>query len=208
MRENLSTQCDEALQQLARSGDLLAEEELVRRYSALVKACARPYFLVGGNSEDLIQEGMLGLLSAVREYDSAQGAAFRSYAELCIRRRLFSAIKSANRKKHTPLNDSVSLESQLFDDDQNPLAYSFYRAFSRDPEEELIAREQEEELFKAFSQNLSAFEAEILGLYLKGLSYSDIAEQVNKSPKSVDNAVQRLRRKLAQRFEQGDFSKS
>ena len=191
---------DEALQQRAAQGDAAAEETLVQRYSKLVKACARPYFLVGGNSEDLIQEGMLGLLSAIRSYDAKKESSFPAYAELCVRRRLFSAIKSANRKKHTPLNDSVSLESQLFDGDQNQLAYSFYRAFSRDPEDALIAKEQEAELFKAFSQNLSALEAKILGLYLEGLSYSEIALEVNKSPKSVDNAVQRMRRKLAQRF--------
>lgn len=200
--ENTQTmENDEALQRRAVNGDVAAEEMLVQRYSKLVKACARPYFLVGGNTEDLIQEGMLGLLSAIRGYDAARESGFPAYAELCIRRRLFSAIKSANRKKHTPLNDSVSLESQLFDGDENQLAYSFCRAFSRDPEDALIAKEQEAEQFKAFSQDLSALEAEILGLYLEGLSYSEIAIKVNKSPKSVDNAVQRMRRKLAQRFE-------
>ncbi len=207
-KNNSFPQSDLALQQLAVAGDAGAEEALVQRYSKLVKACARPYFLAGSNSEDLIQEGMMGLLSAVRAYDPARDSSFYAYAELCIRRRLFSAIRSANRRKHTPLNDSVSLESQLFDEDQNPLACSFYRAFSRDPEDEVIAKEQEAELFKAFSQNLSALEAEILGLYLEGLSYSEIAAKVNKSPKSVDNAVQRMRRKLAQRIEQGDISKN
>lgn len=207
-RSEWTTQSDESLQQLAVKGNAAAEETLVRRYSKLVKACARPYFLVGGNTEDLLQEGMLGLLSAIREYTPDRSPSFHAYAELCIRRRLFSAIKSANRKKHTPLNDSVSLESQLFDENQNPLAYSFYRAFSRDPEDEVIAKEQEAELFSAFSQSLSALEAEILGLYLEGLSYFEIGKQVNKSPKSVDNAVQRMRRKLARRFEQGDISKN
>ena len=105
---------DETLCRLAASGDRVAEERLVMRYNRLVRMCARPYFLAGGDSEDLIQEGMVGLLAAIREYDSSKAAVFRTYAEVCIKNRLFSVIKAAARDKHTPLNNSVSFETPLF----------------------------------------------------------------------------------------------
>ncbi|MFQ7854052.1 MAG: sigma-70 family RNA polymerase sigma factor [Flavonifractor plautii] len=104
---------DETLCRLAASGDRVAEERLVMRYNRLVRMCARPYFLAGGDSEDLIQEGMVGLLAAIREYDSSKAAVFRTYAEVCIKNRLFSVIKAAARDKHTPLNNSVSFETPL-----------------------------------------------------------------------------------------------
>ena len=114
-RRKLCAMEDEALCALAASGDRQAEESLVVRYNRLVRMCARPYFLAGGDSEDLIQEGMLGLLSAIREYDPGKSASFRTYAEVCVKNRLFSAVKAAARNKHTPLNDSVSIsETPLY----------------------------------------------------------------------------------------------
>jgi len=189
---------DAELWKLASAGDPKAEEELISEYSRLVKICARPYFLAGGDSEDLIQEGMLGLLSAVRHYDPAKDVKFKTYAEFCIRRRLYSAIKSASRFKHIPLNDYVSLESQF---DENSTLGMF---FLRDPEEFVIARERAEEITDSLYDSLSRFESRVLGLYLEGLSYEEIAATVNKPPKSVDNAVQRIRRKLAQYLKYGD----
>ena len=114
-RRDLRELEDEALCALAASGGREAEEALVVRYNRLVRMCARPCFLAGGDSEDLIQEGMLGLLSAIREYDPGKSAAFRTYAEICIKNRLFSAVKAAARNKHTPLNCSVSIETPLYD---------------------------------------------------------------------------------------------
>lgn len=184
---------DAELWKLAASGDARAEEELISEYSRLVKICARPYFLAGGDSEDLIQEGMLGLLSAVRHFDPAREVKFKTYAEFCIRRRLFSAIKSASRFKHTPLNDYISLESPELDENS-----ALGMIFMRDPEESVIARERVNELHSSLYASLSRFEAKILGLYLEGKSYEDIAQAVGKAPKSVDNAVQRIRKKLAQ----------
>ncbi|SHH62028.1 RNA polymerase sporulation-specific sigma factor [Sporobacter termitidis DSM 10068] len=190
---------DVELWSMASSGDVKAEEELISEYSRLVKICARPYFLAGGDSEDLIQEGMLGLLSAVRHYDPARDVRFKTYAEFCIRRRLYSAIKSASRFKHIPLNDYVSLESPELD--ENGTLGMF---FLRDPEESVIARERVDEITDCLYGSLSRFESRILGLYLEGMSYEEMAAKVNKTPKSVDNAVQRIRKKLAQYLKYGD----
>jgi len=198
---------DEALCARAASGDRIAEEALVIRYHRLVRICARPYFLTGGDSEDLIQEGMVGLLAAVREYDPEKGAGFRTYAEVCIKHRLISAIKAAARDKHTPLNNSVPFETPLFSENGGRYAYGTYSLALDDPEEILIGREAFQERVRALEGQLSGFEARILRLYLNGLSYSEIAAEVNRSPKSVDNAVQRIRRKLAQHHSLGDFSK-
>lgn len=184
---------DEALQLLAAAGDALAEDQLAMRYSRLVKACARPYFLAGGDSEDLTQEGMLGLLSAIREYDSSQSASFKTYAELCIKRRLYTAIKSASRMKHTPLNEGISLDDVMSDE-----KLSIAPAFSRDPEEQVLARERAEEITDTYRRHLSAFETRICELFLQGLSYREMAEITRRPEKSIDNAVQRIRRKLAQ----------
>lgn len=198
---------DEALQKLADSGDREAEEQLSMRYYRLVRMCARPYFLAGGDSEDLTQEGMLGLLSAIREFDSSMNTSFRTYAELCIKRRIYSAVKAASRLKHTPLNDGLSLDDILSDESHNMAKPA--QAFQRTPEEQVLARESESEILQIFSQCLSKFEAEILGLYLEGLSYQDMSIVTHKPPKSIDNAVQRIRRKLARtQLSLGDISKN
>jgi len=183
--------------------DTFAEEELVKRYSRLVKMCARPYFLMGGDSEDLFQEGMFGLLSAIRVYDGTMETSFRTYAELCIRRRLLSAIKSASRLKHTPINGSISLDDILSKEDAPDIG-----VFRRIPEEQVLARESANEFFHTFSRCLSKFETIIMNLYLDGLSYYEIAVKVGRPEKSVDNAVQRVRRKLARNHNLGDFSQS
>jgi len=184
---------------MASSGDVKAEEELIYEYSRLVKICARPYFLAGGDSEDLIQEGMLGLLSAVRHYDPTKDVKFKTYAEFCIRRRLYRAIKSASRLKHNPLNDYVSLESPEIDENSTQGMF-----FLRDPEEFVIARERVDEITESLYGSLSRFESRILEFYLEGMSYEEIAAKVRKTPKSVDNAVQRIRKKLAQFIRDGD----
>ena len=184
---------DEDLLRRVSNGDAAAEEELIAEYSRLVKICSRPYFLAGGDSEDLMQEGMLGLLAAVRHYDPAKDVKFKTYAEFCIRRRLYSAIKSASRYKHIPLNDYVSLESPELDESITQGMF-----FLRDPEEFVIARERVNEITDCLSGSLSRFESRVLGLYLDGLSYEEMAAELGKPSKSVDNAVQRIRKKLAQ----------
>ena len=195
---------DQELQLLAVTGDRAAEETMVQRHMRLVRACARPLFLAGGDSEDLIQEGMFGLISAIRQYDPDSGASFYTFAEHCIRRRLLSAIRSASRLKHFPLNDGMSLE-QLSEDPSSPLLTAL-EAYQRSPEDLVLARESKEELYTAFSQCLSRFESKVLSLYLAGGSYREIAARLGKDEKAIDNAVQRIRRKLARNPIFGDIS--
>ncbi|MBS6283022.1 MAG: sigma-70 family RNA polymerase sigma factor [Oscillospiraceae bacterium] len=197
---------DEALCSLAASGDRIAEEALVMRYNRLVRVCARPYFLAGGDSEDLIQEGMVGLLNAIREYVPGKGSSFRTYAETCIRNRILSAIRAAARDKHTPLNHYVSYETPLLDGNTDSYPLSASRQPQQNPEDMLISREERRERLGTLKGQLSGFEAQILDLYLRGLSYMEIASEVDRSPKAVDNAVQRIRRKVAQHLSSGDFS--
>jgi RNA polymerase sporulation-specific sigma factor len=197
---------DDRLQQLAMSGDREAEEALAERYLRLVRACARPLFLAGGDSEDLIQEGTFGLLSAIRRYSPEDGTSFKTFAEHCIRMRLLSAIKSASRLKHIPLNDGISLE-ELSEDPGADIA-ALPESFRQNPEKLILAKESREELSAAFSRCLSRFEVKVLNLYLEGLSYREIADRLCKDAKSIDNAVQRIRRKLARENILGDFSLS
>lgn len=187
---------DEELCAMVADGSREAEEILVTRYNRLVRTCARPYFLIGGDSEDLTQEGMVGLIKAVREYDAAKEASFRTFAEICIRNRLFSVLRAAAREKHSPLNQSVPLDTPFFE--SNSYTAATRNMAQRSPEEYIIDREHAESVLSGVRKQLSEFETKILGYYLDGLSCREIAEAVGRSPKSVDNAVQRVRRKVAQ----------
>jgi len=195
---------DTELLRLSSSGDGNAEEALVERYMRMVLSCARPLVLAGGDTEDLVQEGMFGLLSAIRRFDENGGASFKTFAELCIRSRLFSAIKSASRLKHFPLNDGMSLE-QLSEESSVQLS-AIPEIFRYSPEVLVMARESREELYSAFSKCLSKLERNVLELYLDGFSYREIGEKLNKETKAVDNAVQRIRRKLARNLNLGEIS--
>ena len=197
---------DQDLLALAARGDSMAEEMLLSRYSRTVRACARPLFLMGGDSEDLIQEGTFGLLSAIRQFDPDGGAAFKTFAERCIRMRLLSAVKSASRLKHFPLNDGISLE-ELSEDPGADIS-TLPELFRHNPEELILAKESREELNAAFSRCLSRFEIKVLDLYLEGLSYREIADRLCRDAKSIDNAVQRIRHKLARETIFGDISES
>ena len=204
--DNYAALSDTELLQLAQRQDRLAEEILAERYTQLVRACARPLFLAGGDSEDLIQEGMFGLLAAIRQYSPDSGASFKTFAEHCIHTRLLSAVKSASRLKHFPLNDGMSFEL-LSEDPSSPLSTA-NEVFRRSPEDMVLARESKEEIYGVFAQCLSRFEAKVLELYLEGLSYREIAARVGKDEKAIDNAVQRIRRKLARNLNPGDISVS
>ena len=190
-----ATYSDAELQKAASSGDRFAEEQLVERYMRLVRSCARPLFLAGGDSEDLIQEGMFGVLSAIRQFDPSCGTSFRTFAEHCIRMRLLSAVKSASRLKHLPLNDGLSLEQLSEDPGAHMSAMS--EILRQNPEDLFLARERTEELYAELSKCLSKMEKQVLDLYLEGLSYREIAQRLNREEKAIDNAVQRIRRKLA-----------
>lgn len=202
--EKVSSQLnDEQLCRLASQGQREAEEILAIRYTRLVRSCARPFFLVGGDSEDLTQEGMVGLLRAIREFDGSREAAFRTFAEVCIRNRLLSALRWASRDKHAPLNQSVPLDTPFFEDHSYKAGTAHHHG---NPEDLYIDQEGAEDLMAQVQKQLSEFESKILGYYLDGLSYVEIADTVGKTPKSVDNAVQRIRRKVAQQLNSSDLS--
>lgn len=183
---DLYTNCtDEQLcEQAAKSQSAL--ECLIDRCSNLVRACARPYFLTGGDSEDLMQEGMVGLLGAISSYDSSRGVPFRAYAATCVRRRIVSAVRAALSGRSRVLSDAVRLA-----DGDLP---------QPGPEEALLRREETEVFLSTLTQSLSALERQILPLYLEGRSYREIARCIGKPEKSVDNAVQRIRQKAQRQF--------
>ena len=196
---------DETLCEIARNGDRDAEEFLISRYTRLVRQLARPFYLAGGDSDDLIQEGMIGLIYGVREYDSTRAASFRTFAETYIRNRLYSAVRAAARDKHSPLNQSIPLEIPFFDS-RTTSSIGAPLMSQVNPEDLIICRESARDTLRGIRKQLSEFEAKILGYYLDGLTIKEMAEAVNKSPKSVDNAVQRVRRKIARHITSGDLS--
>ncbi len=173
----------------------MASETLVKRYSRLVKTCARPYFLMGADAEDLFQEGMLGLMQAMRDYDETTGVPFSAYARICVTRKVYSAVRSALAHKHEPLNNSVSFDRPLFEDlvePRDPVAGA-----AHDPESLVIGNEERKELVSRLYKLLSEFEAKVLSLYLEGYSYEMMSQKLGKPVKSVDNAIQRIKRKSA-----------
>lgn len=180
---------DEELCGLAGSGSREAENILAERYLYIVRASARPYFLAGGDSEDLIQEGMLGLLSAIREYNADRGA-FAAFASRCVRNRIISSARAAGREKHAPLNNYLALDNPELSD-------SVAGGGSADPERMLLERESYLETLGEFRRLLSPLEDEILSLYLEGLTTAEMAQRLDRKPKSVENAIARMRRKLA-----------
>ncbi len=193
------TLADEELLALAAERDLQAEEVLIRRYSRVIRSLARPFFLTGGDNDDLMQEGMLGLISAIRSYDAGEKTSFKTFAVLCIRRRLISAVRKSATQQDVSLDDCLSLESSLFDE------ISSRSDILRGPEELLIDREEARKRYRNLLQLLSVYEQSVLRCFLKGMSYREIAEITKKPEKAVDNAVQRIRRKF-QKITPGDTS--
>lgn len=187
---------DEELLALFRDGDENAGSELARRYRPLIRQCTRPYFLLGGDGEDLIQEGMIGLVHSMGSYSPEGGAAFKSYAELCIKRRILDAIKAAGRLKHMPLNSGLSLD-ELGGGDESEKSLLSELKYSPSPEELLIRQEEKNSIHTLSRSILSPLEKRVLDAYLEGLSYEEIAQSCAKPVKSVDSALQRIRKKLA-----------
>ena len=187
---------DEELILRLREGDEIAEETLLKRYKPTVLARARAYYLTGGDRDDLVQEGMLGCYKAVCGFDPSKHTSFASFADLCIRRQIYSAVKLSNRKKHGPLNSSVSLDSPSDGEHSSTVLDSLNDAKTQDPEQMLIGQEGFEEIATAINSELSKMEKRVLSFYLQGLGYQQIAAQMNKPVKSVDNAIQRMKKKL------------
>ena len=201
---SLELRPDEELSALAVSGSESAEELIVSRYHRLVRALAHSLYLVGGDNEDLIQEGMIGLIHAIRTYDPSRAASFHTYAETCVRNRLYSVLRAANSRKNSVLNQSVSFDNPFFD--CNFHAPDVPRYASSNPEDLVIDEERASVLFADIQKQLSDFETKVLGYYLEGFSCREIAGQLGRSPKSVDNAVQRVRHKIGQHLSSGEIS--
>lgn len=197
MSENeYESMSDEQIVTLVREGDQSAQDYLLNKYKTLVKSKARAYFLMGADREDIIQEGMIGLYKAVRDYHPEKNAAFRSFADLCINRQIITAIKTANRQKHIPLNSSVSLDNKVYGSDEEETYIDFLKTEeATSPEAIFIGIENKNFILEHFSKALSSFESQVLSLYLQGRSYSRIAEITGKPEKSIDNALQRVKKK-------------
>ncbi len=180
---------EEELIQQFRSGDGACMEILLEKYRGMVKNQARTLYLIGGDQEDLMQEGMIGLFKAIRDYSPEKAGSFASFARLCVARQLYNAIQASNRQKHTPLNTYVALSPELHEGPDSPVEKS--------PEELLIAQENVTALKERLRRQLSKFENQVLERYLEGKNYLEIAGELEKEPKSVDNALQRIWRKIA-----------
>lgn len=187
---------DAALTELAVS-DSLALDFLLDKYKTLVRTRARSYFLIGADREDLIQEGMIGLYKAIRDYNGEKQMSFRSFAELCITRQMITAIKTATRQKHQPLNTYVSINKTAYDEEgERTLMDLVLIAGELNPEDIMIDRESREHIEKLIASLMSDYEKEVIELYITGRSYQQIAQKLGKTPKSIDNALQRIKTKL------------
>lgn len=193
-----SVMTDEKLIELSRDGKDEVMDYLLDKYKGLVRRKARTMFLVGGDTDDLIQEGMIGLYKAVRDYDVRKEASFLTFANLCIDRQIYSAINASNRKKHSPLNSYISfpLLNFLNDNVTNELYMDKQNVNHRNPEDLYIDRENALHIEHMLEKELSAFEYEVLKMYIDGADYIEIAERMDKKPKSIDNAIQRIKKKV------------
>ena len=190
---------DEALVERSHAGDARADETLCERYKNVVRIKARPYFLIGADREDLVQEGMIGLYKAIRDYTPDHNAVFRSFAEMCIVRQLISAIKRATRKKHAPLNTYVSLYGSTFAEEDNrerPLLDTMAMVRTESPEDAFISKESTEHILGSIEKLLTPLEKQVLDLFMDGYSYQQIAAVLGRGTKTVDNALQRIKKKL------------
>ena len=199
---------DEEIVDLAKHGDVEGLEYLINKYKNFVRAKARTYFLIGADREDIIQEGMIGLYKAIRDYRVDRQASFRAFAEVCVTRQIITAIKTATRQKHIPLNSYVSLNKPVFDEEsERTLAEVVTTGKASNPEDLFINQEILMDIESTMHRILSPLEQRVVNLYLEGKSYVEIADQLDRHVKSVDNALQRVKRKLeqylAKREEQG-----
>ncbi len=188
---------DEEIVEFARDGSHIALEFLINKYKNFVRAKARSYFLIGADREDIIQEGMIGLYKAIRDYRSDKLSSFRAFAELCITRQIITAIKTATRQKHIPLNSYVSLNKPIYEDDSDRTLLDVISGTKvSDPEELVINREEFGDIEEKMGEILSELEWRVLMAYLDGKSYQEIAVSLSRHVKSIDNALQRVKRKL------------
>lgn len=180
---------DEQLVEILRQGDQNVMDYLIEKYKTMVRQKARVLYLAGGDQDDLIQEGMIGLFKAVQDYREDKDASFRTFAQLCVERQLYRAIQSSNRRKHQPLNGYVSMYGEEWEAETKNM-------FQQSPESLFIAQENAQLVENTIRKELSEMENQVLILYLRGNNYLEIAEQLDKAPKTIDNAIQRIRRKV------------
>lgn len=201
LEEELDKLSDEIIITLIQSKELDGMDYMLNRYKSLVRKKAKDFYLIGGDRDDLIQEGMIGLYKSIRDYDSEKESSFYSFAELCISRQIYTAIRSSNRKKNIPLNTYISLStpqnsSSINSEDKFTELDGKYTRSNLNPEELLIDRERTSMLEYELIRHLSNFEKEVLILFLQDMNYIQIAERLSKESKSIDNALQRIRNKL------------
>ena len=189
---------DEELIVRLRDGEAPITDFIMDKYKNLVRSKAKAMFILGADNEDLIQEGMIGLFKAIRDYDSGRDASFYTFADLCISRQMYTAVQAAGRQKHTPLNSYVSLYSSISDNDEAeaPLVDALQSAVDRSPEELFFDKENVNALEQKIDNTLSPFEKQVLDLYITGMSYVQIAKVLGKDEKSTDNALQRIKGKI------------
>lgn len=193
---------DEEIVELAQQGEQFAIEFLVDKYKNFVRAKARAYFLIGADREDIIQEGMIGLFKAIRDYNGDKLTSFRAFAELCITRQIITAIKTATRQKHIPLNSYVSLNKPVYDEESDRTLMDIITTNKiTNPEEIIISREEFIFIEKKMGEILSSLEWKVLMAYLEGKSYQEISVDLKRHVKSIDNALQRVKRKLEKYLE-------
>lgn len=195
---------DEQLIRRLRNGEDEIMDYLMIKYKSMVRRKARAMYLIGGDNDDLIQEGMIGLIKAVRDFDSEAGQSFSSFAELCVSRQMYSAIASSKRKKHIPLNSYVSLYDEGNHEDEKalPLIDTIEPEVENNPETLYFGKESSEAFIEELKENLSDLENRVLYLHMLGTNYRDIANLLDKSPKTIDNALQRIRTKAGKLLSQ------
>ena len=188
---------DEEIVAQAKSGNNRAQEYLISKYENFVKAKAKSYFLIGADKEDIYQEGMIGLYKAIRDFNPEKSTSFKAFAEICVIRQIITAIKTATRQKHIPLNTYISLNKPIYEEESERTLLDVLAGIKiTDPEELMISKEQIDYIEEKISKVLSGLELEVLTSYLDGKSYQEIASDLEKHSKSIDNALQRVKRKL------------
>ncbi|MEF9952426.1 MAG: RNA polymerase sporulation sigma factor SigH [Clostridium sp.] len=188
---------DEEIVALAVDGEVFAEEYIINKYKGQVKAKTKTYFLIGADKDDIYQEGMIGLYKAIRDFKADKLASFRAFAELCITRQIITAIKTATRQKHIPLNSYVSLNKPIYDEESDRTLMDVLSTMHiSDPEELIISKEEKLKIEDKMNEVLSPLEIKVIKSYLDGKSYQEIAQELNRHSKSIDNALQRVKRKL------------
>jgi len=201
--ERFESVVDEEIVRMAQGGDGAALEHLLNKYKNFVRTKARSYFLIGADHEDIVQEGMIGLYKAIRDFKPEKLSSFRAFAELCVTRQIITAIKTATRQKHIPLNSYVSLNKPLYDEESDrTLLDVISEDVPSDPETMLIDREDLSFIEGRIGEMLSDLEKRVLVLYMDGKSYVEISEEMGRHVKSVDNALQRIKRKLLKYLEE------